>query len=101
MTNLWATVEGRAARREQLGVLAQGKGFLAEFAGNVLAGTVELDAILRLSIVPEDVLDAVHGFAERWTSLPDEEKYVLTHAWEDNVRRTIEALNARPAVRKW
>ncbi|RSM75912.1 hypothetical protein DMH04_37000 [Kibdelosporangium aridum] len=87
-------MDGRRAREAQLRLLAEDKGVLGEFGRNVLAGRTELHAILRESIVPEDVLDAVRAAVRQWNSLPDEEKYVLTHEWEDTVRRTIEALNS-------
>ncbi|MFC0107403.1 hypothetical protein [Kibdelosporangium aridum] len=94
MTSPWSTVDGRRAREAHLRLLAEHKGVLGEFARDVVAGRTQLHAIVRESIVPEDVLEEVRAAARQWNSLPDEEKYVLTHEWEDTVRRTIEALNS-------
>jgi hypothetical protein len=93
MTSPWSTGDGRAARQVQLRLLAEDRGFLGEFAREVVAGRADAHAILHEPIVPEEVLGALRAAADQWNALPEEQKYALTHEWEDNVRQTIDMLN--------
>lgn len=92
--NPWRTEQGRRALDTRLRLLAGGRGELAEFAREVLAGRARPHDLLYSPLLDERTLAAIDAEIDRWHALPEAQRQAALSRVQEDTLAEIAALAA-------
>ncbi|MFD1150560.1 hypothetical protein [Saccharothrix hoggarensis] len=92
--NPWQTPAGERAQQVRLRVLAQGRGEVAEFAREVLAGRASIRDVVYSPVLSDAALEPVRSSVAAWDRMSNAERERLAAEAANHTEERIAALNA-------